>query len=112
MIQALDADAKATFNAYLIAKDKPYLNILIESDCKIVVNAILGFSSCLWFALAPVEDIKLFLEDYSHVFLFWISHLSNMSTHESVYWVFNVIRSDLVLIFEIPPSIKMICNHK
>ena len=43
----LDVEAKAIFYACMIVKDKPYIKIIIESDCKIVVNDILGFSSCL-----------------------------------------------------------------
>ena len=51
----------------IIAKDKPYLKIIIESDYKLVVDAILGFSLCHWTILAIFEDIKLFLKDYPHV---------------------------------------------
>ena len=37
----LDVEVKAIYNACVIVKDKPYLNIIIESDCKGVVNVIL-----------------------------------------------------------------------
>ena len=63
----LEAEAKAIFNACLIAKGKAYYKILIESDCKVIVDAILGFSCCPWSVSAIVEDIKLFLEDFPHV---------------------------------------------
>ena len=43
----LEAEVKAIFDACAIAKDKPYINIIIESDYKLIVDAILGFSSCL-----------------------------------------------------------------
>ena len=59
-----------------------------------------------------VNDIRLFLEDYPHVFVFWISHLGNMVAHESAYWVFNVIRSGSRLVSKISPSIEVVCNHE
>ena len=42
----LSIEAKAIYNACVIAKDKPYLKVLIEIDYKVVVEAILGYSSC------------------------------------------------------------------
>ena len=87
----MEAKAKAIFNACAIAKEKPLLKIIIESDCKIAVDTMLGFSSCPWFISTTVEDIKLFLEDYPHVSFIWINRLANMAAHESVHWLFNVI---------------------
>ena len=42
----LNAEVKASFNPSAIVKHRPYLMILIESDYKIVVDAILDFSYC------------------------------------------------------------------
>ena len=108
----LDVEAKATFDVCVIVKDMPYIKVIIESDCKIVVNTILGFNSCLQVVFTIVEDIKLFLEDYPHEFVVWINHLDNIIAYESVYWVFNVIRSGLRLVFKISPSIEVVYNHE
>ena len=60
----LEAKAKVLFNACSIAKDQYYVKIIIESDCKILVDAVLGYAYCLWYVYTLVEDIKIFLEDF------------------------------------------------
>ena len=57
----LEVEDKAIFNTCAIAKDKNYLTIIIGNDCKIIVDAILGFNSYPWFVFDLLEDIKLFL---------------------------------------------------
>ena len=69
MSSILVVEARAIYNGCLIAKDKPYLKVLMESDCKILVDASLGYATCPWMVNAVVEDIKLFLEDYPHISL-------------------------------------------
>ena len=76
------------------------------------MDAVLGYAKCPWMVNAIVEDIKLFLEEYSHVSLFWVSRLANMVAHESAQWVFNVTRSGSRSISEVPPSVEVICNHE
>ena len=39
---AIVAEANALFNACVIAKNQPYVKILIESDCKIVMDVVLS----------------------------------------------------------------------
>ena len=50
----LNVEAKANFNSCAIAKDKPCHKISIESDCKIIIDTILGFNFCPWFVLATI----------------------------------------------------------
>ena len=40
------AKAKAIYNACVISKSKSHLKILIESDCKVVIDVVLGHNSC------------------------------------------------------------------
>ena len=61
---ALEAEAKALYNAYVIAKNQSYIKIIIDSDSKVLVDAVLGYSCCLWSVYAVVEDIKVFLDDF------------------------------------------------
>ena len=44
-----------------LARDKPYLKVLIKSDCKVIVDAVLGYADCPSSVTAIVEDIKLFV---------------------------------------------------
>ena len=81
---AMEAKVKAIFNACVIANEKPFLKIIIESDCKSIMDVVLGFSSCPWCISTIVKDIKLFLEDCPHVSLAWIS-IANMATHKSAH---------------------------
>ena len=75
ILAVLLAKIRAIYNAYLIAKDKSYLKVLVESDCTLLVDAILGYATCPWTVNATIEDIKLFLEDYPHVSLCWVNRL-------------------------------------
>ena len=88
------------------------LKILIKSDCKLLIDATLGYATCPWMVNAIVEDIKLSLEDYLHVSLCWVSWLANMTVHESIQWVFNVLRCGSDSISKVPSSIEVICNHE
>ena len=81
----MNAETKAIYNAYAIAKDKRYPKIIIENDCKVIVDVILSFCSCPWSMSIIVEDIKLFLENYPYVSLVWISRLCNIATHENAH---------------------------
>ena len=72
----------------------------------------MGFSCCPWSVSAIIEDVKLFVEDFPHVSVFWISRLGNLAAHESTQWVFNVIRSGSVSVSEVPPTINVICTHE
>ena len=77
------------------------------------MDAILEFNSHPWDVFAIVGDIKLFLKDYPYNSEVWISCLGHMATaHESAHWIYNIIKSGMSLVFEIPPSIKVICNHE
>ena len=49
------------------------------------MDAVLGYIECPWSINAIVEDIKLFLDDYPNVSLYWISRLVNMVVYESVH---------------------------
>ena len=42
----LEDEAKTIFNSYTIAKNKNYYKIIIESNCKVIVNAFVRFDSC------------------------------------------------------------------
>ena len=65
----MKAKAKAIFNICSIANDKPFYKIIIESDCKVIVDVILGFNTYPW-AISTITDyIKLFLGDYYHIFV-------------------------------------------
>ena len=79
---ALAAEACTIDNACLIAQNQPYLKILIESDCKIIINVTFGYSTCPSSVNAIVEDIKLFLDDNSNISLYWVSRLANMAMHD------------------------------
>ena len=81
----MEVKAKAIHNTCKIAKNQNYIKVIIESDCKVVANAILGFASCLWSIFALIEDIKLFLKDFPNVSIVWINRLGNMTIHESVH---------------------------
>ena len=108
----LEAEAKAIFNACAVVKDKNYYKIIIESDCKILVDAIMGYVSCPWNVSAKVEDVKLFLEDFPHVSVPWISRLGNLVAHESAQWMYNVIRSGSSSISKVPSTVDVICIHE
>ena len=69
---ALATEAKAIYNVCIIAKEQAYLKVLIESDCKIIIDTVLGYSTCSWAINATVEDIKIFLDDYPYISLYWI----------------------------------------
>ena len=62
--------------------------------------------------VALVEDIKVFLEDFPHVSLLWVSRLCNLVAHESAQWVFNVIRSGSGFVSEVPSIVEVVCNHE
>ena len=85
---------------------------LLQSDCKVIVDAILGFNAYPWAVFVIVDDIKLFLEDYAHIFVAWISHLSDMTAHKSTHQVYSVFRSDIGSVFEIPPTVEKVCTHE
>ena len=108
----LKTKVKAIFNACAIVKDQNYVKIIIESDCKIVIDVVLGSASCLWSMFALLEDIKLFLEDFPHVSIIWINYLENMTAHESVYQLFNIIRSDLGFVFEVSFLVEVVYNYE
>ena len=50
-------------------QDKPFYKIIIRSDYKVIMDAILGFISCPWAISAIEDDIKLFVEGYLHIFV-------------------------------------------
>ena len=58
----LTVETRAIYNVYLITHDQSYLKILIKSDCKVIIDGILGYSTYLWSINAIVEDIKVFSE--------------------------------------------------
>ena len=59
---ALEAEAKVLFNACVIAKSQNYVKIIIKSDCKTLVDFVLGYSCCPWSIYALAEDIKAFFK--------------------------------------------------
>lgn len=77
-----------------------------------LVDAILGYVLPPWSVVVLVKDVKLFLEDFPNVSLLWISRLCNLAVHESARWVFNVIRSGSGSVFEVPSTVKVVCNHE
>ena len=46
IIDMLTAKACTIYNACPIAGDKSSFKVLIESDCKVIVDAILGYLDC------------------------------------------------------------------
>ena len=89
----VEVKAKAIFNACAIAKDQNYIKILIESDCEVIIDAILRYSNYPWSMFTLVEDIKLLLGDFPHVSILWINCLGNIIAYESAQCVYNVIKS-------------------
>ena len=76
------------------------------------MDAALGNSPCPWLVTIIVEDIKIFLDDYPHVSLYWVNRLANIVTHENVHWICNVIKSGSGSISEVPPSVEVVCYHE
>ena len=62
-----------------------YVKIIIKSDCKVIVDVVLGYSSCPWSITSLVENIKLYLEDFPYVYILWINHLGNMAAYERTH---------------------------
>ena len=74
----LSTKAKAIYNTCIVAKDKHYLKLLFESNCKVLVDAVLGNSIYPWLVTTIVEYIKIFVDDYPHVSLYWVDRLANI----------------------------------
>ena len=42
----MEVEVKVLFNVCTIAKDQNYVKLIIESDCKVIVDTVLGFFGC------------------------------------------------------------------
>ena len=78
----LEAEAKAILKACEVAPSFSAVKIMIESDCKCLVYAVLSVAFCQWNVLTLVEYMKMFLKDRSSVSLISVSCLCNRAAHE------------------------------
>jgi hypothetical protein len=68
--------------AIQLAYLEKWKNILVESDAKNCVDAILGISACSWNIYALCNDVKRLALDFSSCSFCWVKREANMVAHE------------------------------
>ncbi len=76
------AEASAILWAIQLAYLEKWKNILVESDAKNCVDAILGISACSWNIYALCNDVKRLASDFSSCSFCWVKREANMVAHE------------------------------
>ena len=78
----VQAEAYAILLAVHIAINFSFCSCVIESDCKVCIDAIkFGGNLIPWRLLNFVESIKNVISDYSHVSFNWVHREANQAAH-------------------------------
>jgi ribonuclease HI len=76
------AEALAILWAIQLAYLERWKNILVESDAKNWVDAILGNSACSWNIYTLCNDVKRLASDFSSCSFCWVKREANMVTYK------------------------------
>ena len=83
----VQAKANAILLAVHIALNFSFCNCIIESDCKVCIDAIrVGGKLIPWRLLNFVDSFKNVISDYGHVFFIWVHREANQATHVLTKW--------------------------
>ncbi|KAK9995551.1 hypothetical protein SO802_020237 [Lithocarpus litseifolius] len=101
----IQAEAYAILLAIHIAINFSFCSCVIESDCKVCIDAIKsGVNLIPWRLLNFVESVKNVISDYSHVAFNWVHREANKAAHVLANWSLN---QSLISSFDMgfgPPS--------
>ena len=82
-------------------------DIQIESDCKVVVEFLLGICVHPWKASATFLIVKSLLDSVERVDLLWCPRNYNESAHKVAKWVENVVKVGNGFLMDVPPNVDV-----
>ncbi|XP_075650206.1 uncharacterized protein LOC142620780 [Castanea sativa] len=83
----VQAEANAILLAIHIAINFSFCNCVIESDCKVCIDAIKAGGNLIpWRLLNFADSIKNVISDYSHVSFNWVHREANHAVHVLANW--------------------------
>ena len=83
----VQVEANAILLAAHIVLNFSFCNFIIESDCKVCIDAIrVGGKVIPWRLVNFVDSIKNVISDYGHVFFNWVHREANQAAHVLANW--------------------------
>ena len=83
----VQVEANAILLAAHIVLNFSFCNCIIESDCKVCIDAIrVGGKVIPWRLVNFVDSVKNVISDYGHVFFNWVHREANQAAHVLANW--------------------------
>ena len=103
----LAAELLAIKKACTVSSTFPNKDIQIESDCKVVVESLLGICVCPWKALTKFLIVKCLLNSMERVDFLWCPRDYKESVHKTTKWMENVVKVGNGFLTNVPPNVDV-----
>ena len=108
----LSAETEAILWALQLAKSEAWSEIILESDSKNSIDAIMDCTSCpLWSMSSLVSDICFLAKSFGSCLFFWISRIGNSAAHEVARFALVSLVSFCLVSDNLPASVACACKE-
>ena len=106
------AETEAILWALHLAAGENWRNIIVESDSKFSIDAILDCSgNTRWTISTKVYDIKCFAMSFSSCLFFWINRSRNSTAHATAKYALACLSSLCLFQGNLPASLASVCEE-
>ena len=108
----LSAEIEAILWALQLAKSEAWSEIILESDSKNSIDAIMDCTSCpLWSISSLVSDICFLARSFGSCQFFWISRICNSAAHKVARFALVSLVSFSLVSDNLPASVASACKE-
>ena len=108
----LVAETEVILWALQLAKEEHWNNILVESDSKNSINAILDSTGCLlWTISALVSDICFLAKSFALCLFCWVKRSGNVAAHEAAQYAFRILCPFCLSPDTLPVGVDLACKE-
>ncbi|CAB4270558.1 unnamed protein product [Prunus armeniaca] len=84
-VSSLSAEAAAALCALHLAKNRGYLKVILETDCKVLIDGITGnHGNNSWPILPLIDEIHVVVSSFEEVTWSWVPRSANRAAHVAV----------------------------
>ena len=106
------AETEAILWALHLAAGDNWRNIIVESDSKFSIDAILdGLGNTRWTISTKVFDIKCFAMSFSSCLFFWIKRSGNSAAHAAAKYALACLSSLCLFQGNLPATLAFVCEE-
>ena len=108
---AIAIELQAIQKAYLVSNNYLDKETQIESDSKVVVEALLGINTCPWIMISVFPKVHNLFYSLNNVDLVHCPCDCSESAHEAAKWVESVVQTGNQFLLDVHPNVESSILH-